>query len=239
MTFSYPGAEAPALQDINLTIEPGETVAVIGGTGSGKSTLVNLIPRFYDVTAGQVLVDGVDVRELAQAQLRSGIGLVPQKAILFTGTVAENIRYGKENATDEEVRQAAEIAQALDFIEAMPEGFNAPIAQGGANVSGGQKQRISIARALIRRPALYIFDDSFSALDFRTDARLRAALREVTAGSTSITVTQRVGVAMDADRIIVLADGRVAGVGKHKELLQTCPVYREIVVSQLPEEEVA
>jgi len=239
VTFGYPGAEAPALQDINLTIRPGETVAIIGGTGSGKSTLVNLIPRFYDVTKGQLLVDGVDVRQMTQAALRAKIGLVPQRAVLFTGTVADNIRYGKEDATDAEVREAARIAQALDFIEAMPDGFASMITQGGTNVSGGQKQRISIARALVRRPPLYIFDDSFSALDFRTDARLRAALREATAGATTLTVTQRVGVAMAADRIVVLADGQVAGVGTHHELMRTSPVYREIVVSQLPEEEIA
>jgi ATP-binding cassette subfamily B protein len=239
VTFNYPGAEAPALQDINLTIRPGETVAIIGGTGSGKSTLVNLIPRFYDVTKGQLLVDGVDVRQMTQAALRAKIGLVPQRAVLFTGTVADNIRYGKEDATDAEVREAATVAQAIDFIEAMPDGFASMITQGGTNVSGGQKQRISIARALVRRPPIYIFDDSFSALDFRTDARLRAALRKVTAGATTLTVTQRVGVAMDADRIVVLADGQVAGVGTHRELMRSSPVYREIVVSQLPEEEIA
>lgn len=239
VTFSYPGAQEPALRDITFTANPGEVVAIIGGTGSGKSTLVSLIPRFYDVDEGSILVDGVDVREMTQESLRSKIGFVPQNAVLFSGTVADNIRYGKPDATDEEVRQAAEIAQAMEFISAMKDGFDSPISQGGTNVSGGQKQRLAIARALVRRPEIYIFDDSFSALDFRTDAKLRAALRERTAGSTVFIVAQRVSTVMDADKIIVLDEGRIAGMGTHRELLATCAVYREIVSSQLSEEELA
>lgn len=239
VTFTYPGAAEPALRDISFMAEPGEITAIIGGTGAGKSTLVSLIPRFYDVDDGAVLVDGIDVREMAQADLRARIGLVPQKSVLFTGTAADNIRYGKEDATEDEIRLAARTAQALDFIDETKEGFNMQISQGGANVSGGQKQRLSIARALARQPEIYILDDSFSALDFRTDARLRAALREETAAATVLIVAQRVSTVMDADRIIVLADGGMAGMGTHKELVKTCDVYREIVVSQLPEEEIA
>lgn len=239
VTFSYPGAEVPALRDISFTARPGEVTAVIGGTGSGKSTLVNLIPRFYDVDSGRVLVDGEDVREMTQAALREKIGYVPQQALLFTGTIADNIRFGKEDAAEEQVRKAAEIAQALDFITALPEGFESSVSQGGVNLSGGQKQRLAIARALVRRPEIYIFDDSFSALDFRTDANLRKALKEETAEATMLIVAQRVTTVMDADRIIVLEDGAVAGIGRHKELLETCPVYREIVFSQVSEEEIA
>jgi ATP-binding cassette subfamily B protein len=239
VTFSYPGAEQPALSNISFTANPGEVVAIIGGTGAGKSTLVNLIPRFYDVDSGSIEVDGVDVRELLQENLRARIGYVPQQAILFTGTIADNIRYGKDDASEDEVRHAAETAQALDFITAMPDGFNSRIAQGGTNVSGGQKQRLSIARALVRRPEVHIFDDSFSALDFKTDARLRRALRKETANSTVIIVAQRVSTVLDADRIIVLEDGRIVGMGKHRELMQSSEVYREIVASQLSEEEVA
>jgi ATP-binding cassette subfamily B protein len=239
VTFTYPDAAEPALSNISFTAGPGEITAVIGGTGAGKSTLISLIPRFYDVDSGAVLVDGVDVREMTQADLRSRVGLVPQKSVLFSGTAADNIRYGKDDATEDEIRHAARTAQALDFIDETKEGFNMKIAQGGANVSGGQKQRLSIARALARRPEIYILDDSFSALDFRTDARLRAALREETADATVLIVAQRVSTVMDADRIIVLADGRMAGMGTHKELVKTCDVYREIMVSQLPEEEIA
>ena len=239
VTFRYHGAEEPAIRDISFRACPGEVTAIIGGTGSGKSTLVNLIPRFYDVTSGSVLVDGVDVREMAQEELRAKIGFVPQKAVLFSGTVADNIRYGKKDATDEEIRRAAEIAQALDFISEMKDGFDSEIAQGGTNISGGQKQRLAIARALVRKPEIYIFDDSFSALDFKTDARLRAALKKETAGATVIIVAQRVSTIMDADRIVVLDEGRVAGIGTHRELLKTCEVYREIVFSQLSEEEIA
>ncbi|WGU93526.1 ABC transporter ATP-binding protein [Paenibacillus dendritiformis] len=239
VTFSYPGAEMPALSNISFETGPGEMTAIIGGTGAGKSTLISLIPRFYDIESGSIRVNGVDVREWKQEELREKIGLVPQKAVLFTGTVADNIRYGKEDATDEEVKHAAEIAQAMEFISHMPEGFDAPIAQGGTNVSGGQKQRLSIARALVRRPEIYIFDDSFSALDFKTDAKLRAALRPETRDAAVLLVAQRVSTVMDADRIIVLDEGRIAGIGTHRELMETCPVYREIVSSQLSEEEIA
>jgi ATP-binding cassette subfamily B protein len=239
VTFSYPGAERPAVSDISFRAEPGEVTAVIGGTGSGKSTLVGLIPRFHDVDRGRILVDGVDIREMAQADLRLRIGLVPQKAVLFSGSIADNIRYGKENATDEEVRQAAEIAQAMEFIAEAKDGFNSEVSQGGANLSGGQKQRLAIARAVVRKPEIYILDDSFSALDFRTDAQLRAALRRETSDSTVLIVTQRVSAVMDAERIIVLSEGRIAGIGKHRELLRSCEVYREIVSSQLPEEAIA
>ncbi|HZS92093.1 MAG TPA: ABC transporter ATP-binding protein [Chloroflexota bacterium] len=239
VTFSYPGAEEPALYDISFRAEPGEVTAIIGGTGSGKSTLVNLIPRFYDIDSGRILVDGVDIREMTQEDLRARIGFVPQRAMLFTGSIADNIRYGKGDATEEEVIHAAEIAQATEFISAMGEGFDSRIAQGGTNVSGGQKQRLSIARALVRKPEIYIFDDSFSALDFKTDARLRAALKRETADATVLIVAQRVATVMDADRIIVLDEGRIAGIGTHRELMQSSQVYREIVSSQLSEEEVA
>lgn len=235
VTFHYPGAEKPALSGISFSAYPGETTAIIGGTGSGKTTLISLIPRFYDVNGGRILVDGVDVRELPQAELRSIIGFVPQKAVLFTGTIADNIRYGKEDATDEEVRHAAAVAQASEFIAEMKDGFESVIAQGGTNVSGGQKQRLSIARALVRKPEIYVFDDSFSALDFKTDALLRAALKRETGEATVLIVAQRVTTVMDADRIIVLEDGEIAGIGTHRELMGSCGVYREIVASQLSE----
>jgi ATP-binding cassette, subfamily B, multidrug efflux pump len=239
VTFSYHGAEEPALRNISFSAEPGEVTAIIGSTGSGKSTLINLIPRFYDIDSGNILVDGVDVREMTQDNLRQKIGFVPQKAVLFAGTITENIKFGKDDATEEEIRHASEVAQATEFISNMDEGFDHQIAQGGTNVSGGQKQRLSIARALVRRPEIYIFDDSFSALDFKTDARLRAALKKETTEATVIIVAQRVGTVMDADRIIVLNEGQVAGIGTHKELLKTCDVYSEIVSSQLSEEELA
>ncbi len=239
VTFSYPGAEQPAICNISFSTGPGEITAIIGGTGSGKSTMINLIPRFYDVDSGAVLVDGVDVREMPQESLREKIGFVPQNVVLFTGTVADNIRYGKQDATDEEVSHAADIAQATEFILQMKQGFNSVIAQGGTNISGGQKQRISIARALVRKPEIYLFDDCFSALDFKTDARLRAALKRETMNGTVIIVAQRVSTVMGADRIIVLDEGRIAGIGKHRELINTCKVYREIVSSQLSEEEIA
>ncbi|MEG6523859.1 ABC transporter ATP-binding protein [Desulfotomaculum sp. 1211_IL3151] len=239
VAFSYPGAEMPVLADISFCAKPGQMTAIIGGTGAGKSTLINLIPRFYDLDSGRILVDGVDVRQMSQEQLRSKIGLVTQKAMLFSGTIADNIRYGKEGATDAEVRQAADIAQANEFIQLLPEGFNAMISQGGTNLSGGQKQRLAIARALVRRPEIYIFDDSFSALDFKTDAKLRAALRKETDNATMLVVAQRVSTIMDADQIIVLDEGRIAGIGNHRELMQSCSVYGEIVASQLSEEEVA
>ncbi|WP_010244263.1 ABC transporter ATP-binding protein [Acetivibrio cellulolyticus] len=239
VTFSYHGAEEPALKNISFSAKPGEVTAIIGSTGSGKSTLINLIPRFYDVDSGNIYVDGVDVREITQENLRAKIGLVPQKAILFSGTIAENIKFGSDDATEEEIRHAAEVAQAADFIAAMNGGYDHEIAQGGTNVSGGQKQRLSIARALVKRPEIYIFDDSFSALDFKTDAKLRAALNKETQESTVIIVAQRVGTVMDANRIIVMDEGKVVGMGTHKELLDTCDVYREIVSSQLSEEEIA
>ena len=239
VSFSYPGAEQPALNSISFSAGPGEVTAIIGGTGSGKSTLVSLIPRFYDVDSGCILVDGVDVRKMTQESLRARIGFVPQNTILFKGTIAENIRFGKENATDEELQQAAKAAQAMEFISEIKEGFGSDISQGGTNVSGGQKQRLSIARALVRRPEIYVFDDSFSALDFKTDARLRAALKKETSAAAVIIVAQRVSTVMDADRIIVLEDGKIAGAGKHKELIKNCEVYREIVASQLSEEELA
>jgi len=239
VTFSYDGGEEPALCNISFDAEPGETTAIIGSTGSGKTTLVSLIPRFYDVNSGKVLVDGVDVRELSQEDLRHRIGFVPQKAVLFTGTVADNIRYGKEDATDMEVAHAAEVAQASEFITTLPDGYATMLSEGGMNLSGGQKQRLAMARALVRRPEIYVFDDSFSALDFKTDANLRAALKKETHDATVIIVAQRVGSIMNADRIIVLDEGKIAGIGKHKELMKTCEVYREIVYSQLSEEELA
>lgn len=239
VTFSYPGAEAPAISGISFLAKPGQVTAIIGGTGAGKSSLVNLILRFHDVTSGSVLVDGVDVRDMLQDDLRQKIGFVPQKAILFTGTIAENIRYGKADATDEEVAHAASVAQAMEFVNGMSERFDSLITQGGTNVSGGQKQRLSIARALVKRPEVYIFDDSFSALDFKTDAKLRAALREETTDSTVLIVAQRVSTVMDADQILVLDEGRQVGLGTHRELLSSCDVYREIVASQLSEEEIA
>ncbi|MCH1625234.1 ABC transporter ATP-binding protein [Ferdinandcohnia quinoae] len=239
VTFYYPGAEEPALSHISFRSSQGETTAIIGGTGSGKTTLVNLIPRFYEVTEGTIRLNGVDIRESSQKEIRSKIGFVPQKALLFTGSIAENIRFGKEDATIEEIEHAAKIAQADDFISKMEDSYDSEITQGGSNVSGGQKQRLSIARALVRKPDIYIFDDSFSALDYKTDASLRAALKEETKNSTVILVAQRVSTVIDADRIIVLDKGKLAGKGTHKELLETNEVYREIVESQLSEEEIA
>ncbi len=239
VTFQYPGAEEPALTGVSFTALPGQVTAIIGGTGSGKSTLAGLIPRFYDVNQGRVLVDGVDVREMAQAALRARIGFVPQKAVLFTGTVAANIRYGRKEASDEEVRLAATVAQAIEFIDAMPEKFASPISQGGINLSGGQKQRLSIARAIVRKPDVYVFDDSFSALDFATDAKLRAALKSETANATVFVVAQRISTVLNADRIVVLDNGRVVGIGTHAELLEKNEIYREIVASQISLEEVA
>jgi ATP-binding cassette subfamily B multidrug efflux pump len=239
VTFRYKGAEMPVLRDISFSAGPGEVTAIIGSTGSGKSTLINLIPRFYDIESGSILIDGVDIRKFSQEDLRSRIGFVPQKAVLFSGTIAENIRVGREDASDDEVRHAAEVAQASEFIEQMDGGYDHEIAQGGTNLSGGQRQRVSIARALVRKPEIYIFDDSFSALDFKTDAKLRAALKNEIADSTVIMVTQRVSTVMDADRIIVLDEGGIAGIGTHRELLGDCRVYREIVESQLSEEEIA
>jgi ATP-binding cassette, subfamily B, multidrug efflux pump len=239
VSFHYHGAEEPAVSGISFSACPGEVTAIIGSTGSGKSTLINLIPRFYDVDDGLILIDNVDVRHMTQADLRAKIGLVPQKAVLFSGTIADNIRYGKEDASDEEIKKAAETAQAMEFVSAMKDGFDSIIAQGGTNLSGGQKQRLSIARALVRRPEIYLFDDSFSALDFKTDAKLRAALKRETEDATVLIVGQRVATIMDADRIIVLDEGKVSGMGTHKELYQTCAIYKEIVASQLSEEEIA
>jgi len=239
VTFKFPGAEEPALSSVSFTARPGETIAVIGGTGSGKSALAGLIPRFYDVDAGRVLVDGVDIRERRLEELRAGIGYVPQKTVLFSGTVASNIRFGNDGASDEEVRHAAAVAQASEFIDTMPQGYDSAVSQGGTNLSGGQKQRLAIARALARRARIYIFDDSFSALDFATDARLRAALRRETTGATVFLISQRIGTVRDADRIIVLDDGRVTGAGTHAELMRDCAVYREIAASQASLEEVA
>jgi len=235
--FAYPGAAAPVLQHINFRAEAGRTTAVIGSTGSGKTTLVSLIARLFDATEGQVLVDGVDVRDLDPELLWSTLGLVPQRAYLFTGTVASNLRYGNPAASDDELWEALTVAQAKDFVAAMPEGLQAPIAQGGTNVSGGQRQRLAIARALVRKPQIYLFDESFSALDLGTDARLRAALRPVTRDAAVIVVAQRVSTIMDADQIIVLDNGAVAGIGRHDELVAGCPTYAEIVGSQLSAEQ--
>jgi ATP-binding cassette subfamily B protein len=239
VTFSYPGAEEPALSHVSFRARPGQVTAIIGGTGAGKSTLTALIPRFYDVDSGRVLVDGVDVRQLTQQELRARIGLVPQTAVIFSGTIAENIRYGNEGASDEAVRHAADVAQASEFIEELGDGIDSVIAQGGTNLSGGQKQRLSIARALVRKPEIYIFDDSFSALDYATDAKLRAALRQETTHSTVLIVAQRVSTIMDADQILVLDEGRMVDIGTHRELMERSEVYREIVLSQLSAEEVA
>jgi ATP-binding cassette, subfamily B, multidrug efflux pump len=239
VTFGYPGGQKPVLQDLSFELRPGETTAVIGGTGSGKTTLLNLIPRFFDVTQGAVLIDGVDVREQSLEQVWSRVGLVPQRAYLFSGTVASNLRFGKEDANKDELWHALEVAQARDFVEAMPGMLEATIDQGGTNVSGGQRQRLAIARALVKRPAIYLFDDCFSALDAGTDARLRAALRGDTRSATVLIVAQRVSTIMHADRIIVLDEGRIEGIGTHAELMQTCEPYREIVDSQLGAEAVA
>lgn len=237
VSFRYPGAEEDALEHITFTARPGETTAFIGSTGAGKSTLVNLIPRFYDVTSGQVLVNGIDVREMTQHDLRQEIGYVPQKGTLFSGTIESNLTYGSPSAAEDQVRRSAEIAQAADFIAEKPEQYGAPIAQGGSNVSGGQKQRLSIARALVKNAPIYIFDDSFSALDFKTDARLRKALQENTADAAILLVAQRVGTIRHAAQIIVLEEGRIAGKGTHEELMESCEVYREIAYSQLSKEE--
>ena len=237
VSFAYPNAEENALEHLTFTAKPGETTAFIGSTGSGKSTLVQLILRFYDVTEGSITLDGVDIRHLTQKDLRAQIGFVPQKGLLFSGDIASNIRYGNENATEGEVRHAAETAQASEFIDAFPKGLKTGIAQGGTNVSGGQKQRLSIARALAKKAPVYIFDDSFSALDFKTDAALRRALSSDTAGAAVLIVAQRVSTIMRAEQIVVLDEGKIVGIGTHKELLETCPTYREIAESQLSEEE--
>lgn len=239
VTFGYPGGEKPVLHDLDFEVRPGQTTAIIGGTGSGKTTLLNLVPRFFDVSEGSLLVDGVDVRRQPLEHLWGRLGLVPQRAYLFSGTVASNLRFGNESATDEELWHALEVAQARDFVEEMDGRLDAPIDQGGTNVSGGQRQRLAIARALVKRPAIYLFDDCFSALDAGTDARLRAALRRETSDATVLIVAQRVSTIMHADRIIVLDEGRVEGIGTHDELMKTCEPYREIVESQLGEAAVA
>ena len=239
VSFAYPEAGENVLTDISFKAEKGETVAVIGSTGSGKSTLVNLIPRFYDVTEGSVKVDGIDVRDMTQKEVRSKLGYVPQKGILFSGTIDSNIRYGKTDISADEVKEAAEVAQATEFIDTKPQGYESPIAQGGTNVSGGQKQRLSIARAIAKKPEIFIFDDSFSALDFKTDSTLRKALKKHTKDATTIIVAQRISTILNADKIIVLDDGHMAGIGSHKELMKNCEVYRQIAMSQLSEEELA
>ena len=225
------------LQDITFTARPGQTTAIIGSTGSGKSTLVNLIPRFYDVTEGKITLDGIDIRDIKQHDLREKLGYVPQKGVLFSGNIASNIMFGNQDGTEEEMKEAAEIAQATEFIETKPEGYESPIAQGGSNVSGGQKQRLSIARAIAKHPDVYIFDDSFSALDYKTDATLRAELKEKTAESTVMIVAQRISTILHADQIIVLEDGQIVGKGTHKELLKNCEAYYQIASSQLSEKE--
>lgn len=239
VSFRYPSADSDAVSSVSFTAKPGETTAFIGSTGSGKTTLINLIPRFYDVTSGEITVDGVDVRKADQHELREKIGYVPQKAILFSGTIESNIKYGTENASKFDVSNAAEIAQAAEFINSKPEGLNSEIAQGGANVSGGQKQRLSIARALAKKPEIYIFDDSFSALDLKTDAQLRKALNHEVKESTVLIVAQRISTIMNADQIVVLDEGKVAGIGTHAELMNNCEVYQQIAMSQLSKEELA
>jgi len=239
VSFRYPGAEENVLNDITFTAKPGQTTAFIGSTGAGKSTLVNLIPRFYDVTSGAVFLDGTDIRQVTQHDLRDKVGYVPQKSSLFSGTIDSNLRYADENASDERIQEAAEIAQATEFISTIPEGMESGIAQGGGNVSGGQKQRLSIARALVKQAPIYIFDDSFSALDFKTDSALRRALKDKTGSSTLLIVTQRISTVMNAEQIIVLDDGRIVGKGNHSDLMKTCETYREIALSQLSLEELA
>ncbi len=239
VSFKYPGAEEDVLRDINFKAIPGQTTAFIGSTGSGKTTLINLIPRFYDVTAGKVLIDGIDVKELTQKELRSKVGYIPQKGSLFSGTIESNLKYADENATEEDIIKSAEIAQAMEFINEKPEGIKGEISQGGTNVSGGQKQRLSIARALVKKPKIYIFDDSFSALDFKTDAALRKALKVQTGQSTVLIVAQRISTIMNAEQIIVLDEGKIVGKGTHKELMENCETYQEIALSQLSKEELA
>ncbi|MCJ7727091.1 MAG: ABC transporter ATP-binding protein/permease, partial [Actinobacteria bacterium] len=237
VSFRYPGAEENVLCDINFTTKPGQTTAFIGPTGSGKSTLVNLILRFYDISEGQILIDGIDIREVKQYDLRDKIGYVPQKSILFSGTIESNLRYADENASEEKLRTAAKVAQALDFINEKPESFNTEISQGGKNVSGGQNQRLSIARALVKDPEILILDDCFSSLDFKTDAALRKALKSYSGQSTILIVAQRVGTVMNAEQIIVLDDGKIVGKGTHKELIENCDTYKEIALSQFSKEE--
>ena len=237
VSFKYPDADVELLKDINFTAEPGKTTAIIGSTGSGKSTIVNLIPRFYDVTEGELFVDGVNVKDVTQKDLRDVIGFVPQKGVLFSGTIESNIKYSDENMSDEQMKMAAEIAQATDFIEAKEDKYNSEIAQGGNNVSGGQRQRLSIARAIAKDPEIFVFDDSFSALDYKTDSNLREALKEKTENKTVIIVAQRINTILNADQIIVLEEGKIVGKGKHEELMKNCETYRQIALSQLSKEE--
>ena len=238
VTFKYPDADVPVLYNISFTAKPGETTAIIGGTGSGKSTVVNLIPRFFDVTSGQLLIDGINVKDMRQTDLRKRIGYIPQKGVLFSGTIESNIKYGNPRATDKDIERAARISQSIEFISKLEEKYNYPIAQGGTNVSGGQKQRLSIARAMLINPDIYIFDDSFSALDFKTSSKLYRDLIKETKDATVIIVAQRIGMTINADQVIVLDEGRIVGVGKHKELLKTCKVYKEIALSQLSQKEI-
>ena len=237
MDFRYPGAKEDVLSDIDFVAEPGKVTAIIGSTGCGKSTLVNLIPRFYDVTGGSIELDGHDIRDYTLSELRESIGFVPQKGILFSGTIASNLRFGKADASDEQIKKAADIAQASEFIETKNDGYESSIAQGGSNVSGGQKQRLAIARAIAKNPHIYVFDDSFSALDMKTDARLRAALSEVTENASVIIVAQRISTIIHADQILVLDDGKIVGKGTHEELLENCDVYMQIAQSQLSAKE--
>ena len=237
--YRFPGAEKNILDNISFTALPGQTTAIIGSTGSGKSTLLNMIPRFYDVCDGQVLVDGIDIREVNQHELRDKIGYVPQKGVLFSGTIESNLKYADEKASQEEIERAAEIAQAVEFITAKEEGYNSPISQGGTNVSGGQKQRLAIARALLKKPKILLFDDSFSALDFKTDAALRKTLKRETGDSTMIIVGQRIATIRNADQILVLDEGNLVGIGKHRDRMKSCKIYREIAQSQLSEAELA
>ena len=237
VSFAYPDADEKTLDGITFTARPGKTTAIIGGTGSGKSTLLSLIPRFYDVTEGELLLDGVNIKDISQKELRDNIGYVPQKGMLFSGTIASNLQYGREDATDEEMLAAAQIAQASEFIGEKEHGLREDVAQGGTNVSGGQKQRLSIARALVKKPKIYLFDDSFSALDFKTDKALRDALSENVGDSTIIIVAQRINTILEADQIVVMDEGRMVGLGSHGELMESCDVYREIALSQLSREE--
>jgi ATP-binding cassette subfamily B protein len=239
VSFRYPKADDDVISGITFTAKPGQTTAIIGSTGSGKSTLVHLIPRFYDITEGSIKVSGVDIRNVSQHDLRERLGFVPQKGVLFSGTIESNVKYGKQNATMEEIIRAARISQSLDFIEEKDDKFNSPISQGGTNVSGGQKQRLSIARAIAKNPEIYIFDDSFSALDYKTDVVLRKALKQETGDSTVIIVAQRISTIIHADQIIVLEDGQIVGKGTHEELLKNCEVYNQIALSQLSKEELS
>jgi len=239
VSFRYPGAEEDVLHDITFTAKPGQTTALIGTTGSGKSTVINLIPRFYDATKGEVIIDGINVREVRQSDLRDKIGYIPQKGLLFSGTIESNLHYGDETASYEDLKEAADISQATEFISTMPDGMNTEVSQGGVNVSGGQKQRLSIARALVTRSPIYIFDDSFSALDFKTDAALRRALKSKTGGSTMFIVSQRIATIKQAEQIIVLDEGKIIGKGTHGELMKDCEVYRSIALSQLSLEELS